>query len=56
MSPNDAGGIANGVGPGQTAPPGADCSSWRRFLLEEQSDLGLHYLPRPISPNTKGLR
>ena len=39
MSPKDADGMANSVDPDQTA-------------LEEQSDLGLHFLLRPISPNT----
>ena len=37
MSPNDADGMANSVDPDQTAP---------------QSDLGLHYLPRPVCPKT----
>ena len=36
MSPNDANGMANSVDPVQT----------------EQSDLGLHCLPRPICPKT----
>ena len=36
MSPNDADGMANSVD----------------LLLEEQSDLGLHYLPRRICPKT----
>ena len=36
MSPNDADGMANSVDPDQT----------------EQSDLGLHCLPRPVSPKT----
>ena len=39
MGLKDAGGMANCVDPGQTAP-------W------EQSDLGLHYLDRFIYPNT----
>ena len=39
MSPNDADGMANSVDPDQTAP------------LEE-SDLGLHCLPRHICPKT----
>ena len=39
MSPNDAEGMANSVDPDQTAP-------------EEQSDLGLHCLPRHICPKT----
>ena len=39
MGPNDADGMANSVDPDQTA-------------LEEQSDLGLHCLPRPICPKT----
>ena len=39
MSPNDADGMANSVDPDQTAPL-------------EQSDLGLHYLLRPICPKT----
>ena len=34
MHPKDAEAIANSVDPDQTAP--------------EQSDLGLHYLPRPV--------
>ena len=38
MHPNDAEGIANSVDPDQTAP--------------EQSDLGLHCLPRPICLKT----
>ena len=36
---NDANGIANSEDPDQTAP-------------REQSDLGLHCLPRPICPKT----
>ena len=44
MSPNDADGMANSVDPDQTAPLGA--------VLEEQSDLGLHCLPRHICPKT----
>ena len=36
MSPNDADGMANSVD----------------LLLEEQSDLGLHYLPWRICPKT----
>ena len=43
MSPNDAARIANSVDPDQTAPLGA---------VEEQSDLGLHCLPRHICPKT----
>ena len=39
MHPNNAYGMANNVDPDQTAP-------------EEQSDLGLHSLLRPICPNT----
>ena len=39
MCPKDAEGIANSVDPDQTAP-------------EEQSDLGLHYLPRSTCPKT----
>ena len=39
MHPKDADSIANSEGPGQTAP-------------QEQSDLGLQYLPRPICPKT----
>ena len=38
MSPNDADGMANSVDPDQTAP--------------QQSDLGLHFLPRDICPKT----
>ena len=38
MSTNDADGMANSVDPDQTAP--------------EQSDLGLHCLPRHICPKT----
>ena len=41
MSPNDADGRANNAYPDQTAP------------REEQSDLGLHCLPRHICPKTK---
>ena len=40
MHPKDADSIANSEDPDQTAP------------LEEQSDLGLHYLPDPICPKT----
>ena len=40
MSPNDADGMANSIDPDQTAP------------RKEQSDLGLHYLPRHIRPKT----
>ena len=39
MHPKDAEGIANSVDPDQ-------------LLLEEQSDLGLHCLPRPVCPKT----
>ena len=39
MHPEDIDGMANSVDPDQTAP-------------EEQSDLGLHCLLRPICPNT----
>ena len=39
MHPKDAEEIANSVDPDQTAP-------------EEQSDLGLHCLPRPVCPKT----
>ena len=39
----DANGIANSGDPDQTAPLG----------LEEQSDQGLHCLPRPICPKIK---
>ena len=39
MCPKDADGMANSVDPDRTAP-------------EEQSDQGLHWLPRPISPIT----
>ena len=38
----DANRIANSEDPDQTAPR----------ILEEQSDLGLHCLPRPICPKT----
>ena len=38
MCQKDADGMANSVVPDQTAP-------------QEQSDLGLHCLPRPICPN-----
>ena len=41
MSPKDADGMANSVDPDQTAP------------REEQSDLGLHCLPRPICPKIR---
>ena len=44
MHPKDAEGIANSADPDQTAPLGA--------VLEEQSDLGPHCLPRPICPKT----
>ena len=40
MGSKDVDGIANRVDPDQTAP------------LEEQSDLGLHCLPRPVCPKT----
>ena len=43
MHPKDADIIAKSEDPDQTAPLGA---------IEEQSDLGLHYLPRPICPKT----
>ena len=39
MGPEDADGMANSVDPDQTA--------------QEQSDLGLHCLPRPVCLNTK---
>ena len=39
MGPEDADRIANSVDPDQTGP-------------KEQSDLGLHCLPRPIYPKT----
>ena len=39
MSPNDADGMVNSVDSDQTA-------------LQEQSDLGLHCLPRHICPKT----
>ena len=42
MYPKDAAGITNSVDPDQIGPLGA----------EEQSDLGLHCLPRPICPKT----
>ena len=45
MSPNDADGMANSVGPDQTVPPD-------QTAPEEQSDLGLHCLPRHICPKT----
>ena len=41
----DANGKANKEDPDQTAP-------LRAVRLEEQSDLGLHCLPRPICPKT----
>ena len=41
MHPNDGDGMANSVDPDQTAP--------LRLLLEEQSDQGLHCMPRPGS-------
>ena len=41
MSPNDAEGTANSVGPDQTAP---------LIWVEEQSDLGQHCLPSHICP------
>ena len=44
MHLKDAEGIANCVDPDQTAPLGG--------VLEEQTDLGLHCLPRPICPKT----
>ena len=40
MSPNDADGMASSVDPDRTAPQG------------EQSDQGLHCLPRHICPKT----
>ena len=40
MSPNDVDGMAKSVDPDQTAP------------LKEQSDLGLHCLPRHICSKT----
>ena len=40
MHPKDADSIANSEDPDQTAP------------REEQSDLGLNYLPRSICPKT----
>ena len=46
QTPKDAYGIANSEDPDQTAPLGA--------VLEEQTDLGLHCLPRPISPKNLG--
>ena len=39
MSAKDVNEIADSVDPDQTAP-------------KEQSDLGLHCLPRPVCPNT----
>ena len=44
MCSKDADGMANSVDPDQTAPLGA--------ALEEQSDLSLHCLPRPVCPKT----
>ena len=41
IGPKDADGMANNVDPDQTAP------------REEQSDLGLHCLPRHVRPKTK---
>ena len=41
MSPDDADSMANSADPDQTAP------------LGQQSDLGLHCLPRHICPKTK---
>ena len=41
MGPKDAEGIANSVDPDQTA-----------LEEQEQSDLGLHCLPRPFCPKT----
>ena len=43
MSPKDADRMANSVDPDQTAPLGG---------AEEQSDQGLHCLPRQICPKT----
>ena len=40
MFPNDADSMANSVDPDQTAP-------------QEQSDLGLHCLPRPVCPKPR---
>ena len=40
MCPNNADGVANSVDPDQT-------------LLQEQTDLGTHCLPRPVCPKTK---
>ena len=45
MSPNDADRMANSVDPDQTAPR-------EQSDLEEQSDQGLHCLPRHICPKT----
>ena len=47
MSPNDADGMANSVDPVQTAPQGVANS-----VDPDQSDLGLHCLPRPICLKT----
>ena len=41
MHPKDAEGIANSIDPDQ---------------LEEQSDQGLHCLPRPVCPKTYGMQ
>ena len=43
MCPKDANGLVNSGDPDQTA-------------LQEQSDLGLHYLLKPICPKTKELK
>ena len=43
MRPKVADRLANIVDPDQTAPSGA---------VQEQSDLGLHCMPRPICPQT----
>ena len=46
----DAADIANSVDPDQTAPRGAVDPDQTAPL--EQSDLGLHCLPRPVCPKT----
>ena len=48
---NDADGMANIVDPDQTAPL-EESDLGIRLLLQEQSDLGLHCLPRHICPKT----
>ena len=45
MRPKDADGMANSVDPDHTAPVRSGSS----MFAKGQSDLGLHFLPRPIA-------